>query len=123
MIRLERLNTELTAAGLPVVGIGLPRQHYDTSGPASFHQRPDGLVRVDWTQPPTSAQEQQAAALVAAHDGAPTLTEKLDTIAVSPRLLLAHNAYLDATINGKPVPAWALAVIRQAQEEIRKAGG
>ena len=87
MIDLYRLTDALKVAGLPT-NISRAEPHV-TETPASFHQRPDGWVRIDWPSPPTQAQIDQAEAIVQAHDGTPTADDKLDAAGLPQRVLAA----------------------------------
>jgi hypothetical protein len=88
MINLARLQAELSAAGLSAA-VALHRSDADRSPwpAATWLIRPEGVVRVDWSSPPTAQQEAQAATSVAAHDGTPTEGERLDEANVPPRVM------------------------------------
>lgn len=94
MISLPRLNNELVAAGLPVPdgsSVALHKLDEARTWPnATFYVRAEGKVRVNWIAPaPSPAQDAQAATIVAAHDGNPTETEKLDRLGLPGKVLSA----------------------------------
>ena len=88
-ISRDRLYQSLTAAGLPVVGGALVTMRHAVSGFATWHDRPEGLLRLDWSVRPSPAQESQANAVVQAHDGTPTAGERLDAVTQRPRVQAA----------------------------------
>ncbi|MDX9864364.1 MAG: hypothetical protein RBT34_06110 [Anaerolineaceae bacterium] len=58
-----RLHEALAAAGLPVTGVG--------------RDRITDAVRVDWGEPPSKAQEDEAQVIIAGFDPAPSKMERL----------------------------------------------
>lgn len=88
-ISRDRLYAALTAAGLPVVGGALVAARHAVSGYATWHDRPEGMLRLDWSSQPTPQQEAQANAVVQAHDGTPTAGERLDQVTQRPRVQAA----------------------------------
>ena len=58
-----RLHEALAAAGLPVAGVGRDRE--------------TGAVRVDWSEPPSKMQEEQAQAVIAYFTHKPTRMERM----------------------------------------------
>lgn len=88
-ISRDRLYQSLTAAGLPVVGGALVTMRHAVSGFATWHDRPEGLLRLDWSIQPTAQQESAANAIVQAHDGTPTVGERLDAVTQRPRVQAA----------------------------------
>lgn len=80
-IQESRLADELMAAGLPLAVLRV-------AGTQPGYQRPDGFVRCVWSRAISLAEDAQAAAIVTAHDGSPTLFERLRDADV-PRQLLA----------------------------------
>lgn len=89
MINRDRLYQSLTAAGLPVVGGALVTTRHAVSGYATWHDRPERLLRLDWSSQPTAQQESAANAIVQAHDGTPTVGGRLDAVAQRPRVQAA----------------------------------
>lgn len=82
MIDNGKLHESLTSAGLEITGVAICKLDATQSNwkRATWYNRKaeDRLVRIDWMQfPPTAEQDKQAADLVAAHDGTPTLADKL----------------------------------------------
>lgn len=127
MINEIRLATEL-AAQLPIEGASVRDTADAARWPkATWHTRPaeSKVVRVDWPGDHTSQQEQQADAIVQAHDGTPTLAEKLDDLAVPPRLVAALVRVVWCRSQVPPVapPAWAVTLINQANAWVVNQGG
>ena len=89
MINRDRLYASLAAAGLPVVGGALLAARHAVSGFATWHDRPEGMLRLDWSGQPTAQQEASADQIVKAHDGTPTVGGRLDAVAQRPRVQAA----------------------------------
>jgi hypothetical protein len=58
-----RLHEALVGAGLPVAGVGRDRK--------------TGAIRVDWGEPPSKEQEEEAQAIIAGFDPAPSKLESM----------------------------------------------
>ena len=119
MVNAERLLAELQAA-LPVTGCAVRGAAPDDSGPLwTAHPAGQQWVRVVWAAPPSAAQQSQAAALVAAHDGSATEAERLDRLRVPPRLLLALAVRASSNWGGLSAArkARVLAVIDAAADQ------
>ena len=90
MINLQRLHEELQS--LPIVGCSLGAMAKPITEVFTRYVRIDGVVGVDWQQPPTEIQKIMAADLISTHNGTPTTTEKLDKLLL-PSCLLAALAF------------------------------
>lgn len=88
-MNITTLFAALQTAGLPVVGMCAPQAAQREIANSTWYQRPEGWVRVDWSATPTTAQDQQTAAIIAAFDPRPR----------KPRLLLDILADLVALSN------------------------
>ena len=100
MINQIRLLDELKSAGLPVMGTAVLLADADESGwtnTSSFHEKPEGKVRLDWSDAPTAQQKSQANALLAAHDGTQNEGEKLDSLSLPARVQAAIVLRLSAS--------------------------
>ena len=89
MVVTSRLLNELLSAGLPVEGAAAVLSQHPTDRVATWHQRSDGLVRVDWTAEPTGYEANLAEKVVMEHDGRPTFNEQLDTCHVPTCVMVA----------------------------------
>ena len=89
MINIARLTTELQGQ-LPIVtGCGIVSEQFATMSPSTYYTRPEGMVQVNWSAAPSAAQQTTASTIVQAHDGTPTVVEKLDGIGLPMRVLAA----------------------------------
>ena len=76
---LANLDAALRAA-LPVVGVARAKEAGQPTSLTSWHTRPEGAFRLDWSSSPTAAELASAAALVAAASGQPSASEQLDVL-------------------------------------------
>ena len=124
MISRDRLLDELLAAGLPVTSLLLkPDPKRIPVAPSNTFTRPEMPVAVDWTRAVTAAEVTQTANIIAAHDGTPILSEKLDGLDMSIKLVMAHNELLWARANSVTPPAWAVNLMNTAHDRVVAAGG
>lgn len=105
MINLPRLQNELTAASLAIVGVALEPATRAVQENSTWYGRAEGQVRVDWLSAPTGPQNSAAASVVAAHDGTPGADDILQGLSISKKCLLA--TMLVATMPANQVPSWA----------------
>jgi hypothetical protein len=70
-----RLHQALAAAGLPVTGVG--------------REKSSGALRLDWCETPSTGQEQQAQAIIAGFDPAPSEAERLALAGIGSEQMLA----------------------------------
>lgn len=102
MIDLKRLSEELRAAGSTPDAAVYPVDVDRTRWPArntTWHARDaDGvIVRLDWQAAPTTPQVATAASVIAAHDGTPTESDRLDGLALPTRVQAAIVLRLSAS--------------------------
>lgn len=109
-VDINILYTELVAAGLPVSGDALLPAGANTSGytNATFYVRAEGIVKVDWAILPLvgSANDLQAAAIVAAHGGKRKPRSLWDIRADLVLLTLSQKGAIWSDLNSGSPPKW-----------------
>jgi hypothetical protein len=96
MIQIARLTDEITTAGLPVVGVAVASQKQSETPCCTWHDRPDGYVRLDWSAIPTIDQKSKANTIVINHDGGLNTEEKMllpgiNQAALAALIILSHS--------------------------------
>lgn len=128
MVQIERLWDELRAAGFAVeVGVHrvLPADSSRWRN-ATWHARPNEVVRLDWPAPPTAPQEAAAAAVVLAHAGDRTIEEKMDQLGLPVRTLAATMKAVQLIHQAMPanirpaLPAWVTRTYQEAMAKIQE---
>lgn len=126
MIQIFRLAESLTSAGLRVRFAKMRLDADRSKWPeATFVERPDELIRLDWLTPPTPADITKATNIVVGHDGNQTEAERFDDVELNRRVLAANTLllqilYLNIPEAERPaVPAWVRETMREAVQKIR----
>ena len=121
LLNSQRMQAELAPLPLRQWGVWSLDTPRPTAKTTSCHVRKDRLIVLEWVDVPNKAQLDLAQKIIDAHDGRPTLQEKLDGLDLPGRVLAAHNEILWAKQNGEPEPPWALELIQQTHEKVLKA--
>jgi len=111
----DRLFAALRAAGLPVNGGGPCPARYEAAGWNTWHDRADGVFRLGWSSQQTAQQESAANAIVQAHDGTPTVGERLDAVTHRPRVQAA--LVLRASTQWASLSAQRKALVQQVLDD------
>jgi hypothetical protein len=117
MIRLSRLDEELRGLLPEVVGCALSFGQVDGFLSSSWHQRPEGWVRIDWPDLPNDATLAIAETAVQAHDGRPTPLEKIDAWQGNANRLIAALAVRASTTSWNALSAGEKAAVQGVIDE------
>ena len=98
-MNIEKLDAELRAAGIPI------------------NSCRDGEPPIDFRAEATQQHRDQAAAILAAHDPAPTLAQRLRAVGFTLREAALFLVIRELR-GGAPAPAWAAALLSQAATQV-----